>query len=172
MLQAGRDYEYVHAFDEAFGLRELRAKVNGKAGMTDEHPPNRFSINAEFCYGTESVEIVRKYLDSGALVDHLNNKFWNGDRCWNDEDSCRFHVLAACAMTLGCALPEKMRESLEKQEQPAIRKYLNERVSPAFKFKALARHQMKALMDIIPLPSVSNGGINNVMARMGGLVLT
>lgn len=140
MLQAMRDYHYVHAFDEAFGLRELRAKVNAKAGIKGQHPPNRLSIWAEQNYGIKSVEVVRKYLDTGVLLDHLNDKFWNGDRCWGGDDYYRFNVLAACVMTLGCTLPSEMRDCLEKQQHPKYQQLIKQ---SEFRLKPLARAQMK-----------------------------
>ncbi|KAK3700791.1 hypothetical protein LTR37_015763 [Vermiconidia calcicola] len=141
VLQTGRDYEVVHKFDEAFGLRELRAKVNGKDGVKHTSLPNRFSINAEFCYGTHSVEIVRKYLDSGALLQLLENDFFR-DRCWDGDDLYRFTVLGACAMSLGCTLPLDMKERLEKHLRPAYVKVVQER-QPTGLLKPLGRAQMK-----------------------------
>jgi len=74
-----REYIITMDLDEAFGLRELRAKINGRIGATNKLLGNRFCINAELCYGPESVEITRKYLDAGALQNHLGKvrKTWN-----------------------------------------------------------------------------------------------
>ena len=142
MLQARCDHDYIMKFDEALGLRELRAKVNGKAGITDELPPNRFSVCADFCYGTRSIEIVRKYLDSGVLLGYLNEDFWKVDRCQNGEDYYRFNVLAASVMTFGCTLPPKLRETLETQQNPQYQQLVKERQSE-WTLKPLARVQMK-----------------------------
>lgn len=142
ILQAGRDYDIVRAYDEAFGLRELRAKVNGKAGITGKHAPNRFSINAEFNYGTYSVKIVRDYLDSGVLLQCLEDDFWKNDRCWSEDDVYRFHILAACAMSLGCTLPAKMKESIESMQHPAYVELLKKQ-GPTGLLKPHARVQLK-----------------------------
>lgn len=118
ILMTGRELDEFRAFDEQLGLRELRAKVNGKAGITDASPPNRFSINAEFNYGSNSVETVRKYLDSGALIKLLESDFWNKPRYLDGADGHRYITLLACAMTLGCTLPPKMKDDASKVVQP------------------------------------------------------
>ena len=47
MLQAGRDRLLIDEIDEQLGMRELCAKVNGKAGLGPKDVHNRFSIHAE-----------------------------------------------------------------------------------------------------------------------------
>ena len=132
----------MDAFDAAFGLRELRAKVNGKAGVRSKNPPNRFSTNTEFCYGSRSVEIVRKFLDSGVLTQCLEDDFFKNDRFWNGEDGYRFNVLAACAMSLGCTLPKNMKDCLVKMQYPAYQSLANKR-QPRAALKPKAMVQMK-----------------------------
>lgn len=49
------------------GLRELRARVNGHAGIGGDSTPTQSCVSAEHNYGTPSIEIARKYFDSGVL---------------------------------------------------------------------------------------------------------
>jgi hypothetical protein len=142
MLQAGVDYEIVRTIDEALGLRELRAKVNGRASITAKYPPNRFSIQAELCYNSNSIEVMRKYLDSGVLSDYAFEYFEKGDRCWAGEDYRRYVVLIACAMTLGCHLPDRFRETMGTMQHPAYLKLIKQQ-SPQWALKPLANVQLK-----------------------------
>ena len=142
MLQTDKDYKIISTLDEELGMRELRAKVNGKAGIKAEYAPNRFSIHRELCYHAKSVEVVRKYLDSGVLSEYVFEYFEKGDRCWAGEDYRRYHVLVACVMTLGCTLPERMREKMDKMQNPAYIKVVKEKQS-GWALKPLANIQLK-----------------------------
>lgn len=142
MLQAFKDYEIICALDEELGMRELRAKVNDKAGIKAKYAPNRFSIHRELCYHAKSVEVVRKYLDSGVLSEYVFEYFKKGDRCWTGEDYRRYHVLVACAMTLGCILPESIREEMDGMQNPAYVKIIR-REQPEWALKPLANNQLK-----------------------------
>ena len=155
MLTSIREMHVWQTFDETLGLRELRHKVNGKAGMKGKmlanglcKMENFFSINAEFCYGSRSVEIVRKYLDSDILEEYLYEEFWNNDRCWGGENYYRFNILAACVMTLGCTLSSKLRESLEKQQHPAYQQLIKDRQAE-WQLKPQARVQMKKAVYVL-----------------------
>ncbi len=78
-----------------------------KAGIS----PNlcHLSLFAESCYGSRAVEISRKFLDSGALRDFVvKDIIPAAGGAWNTEVTLRFHLVLACAMSLGCTLPEEM----------------------------------------------------------------
>ena len=144
MLQAGVDLDIIHSIDEELGLRELRAKVIDKARVKDEDVSSRFSIQRDTCYHPKSVEVMRKYLDSGVLSEYVFNYFEKGDRCWTGEDYRRYCVLVACAMTLGCAISDRVRETMKKMMQPAYLK----NVDPKWALKPLAKIQLnKALAE-------------------------
>jgi len=70
--------------------------------------PNRYSIWAELCYGTRSVEIVRKYLDGGALRKLVRAKFAIGI-FWTTGAAYDFNLLLACAMSLGTLTNDVLR---------------------------------------------------------------
>lgn len=142
ILQTGREYDIVNALDEELGLRELRAKVNGKAGITEDSTPNRFSINAEFCYGSRSIEIMRKYLDSGVLEDYLHQRFFKTDRCLTGGDAQTVATIGACAISLGSQLPEKLAHHLELMMQPAYARHMKEK-NPNGAMTTRARLQLK-----------------------------
>ena len=99
----GLEYDEIAKFDEQLGLRELRAKVNGKAGITDALPQNCFSMNAEFNVGLHSTEIVREYLDSDRLEKLAATMATQGS---DAEKAHRYVTLLSCAMRLGCNLPD------------------------------------------------------------------
>ena len=142
----GHGLRIVRTIDEALGLRELRAKVNGKAGIKAKYPPNRFSIQAELCYHPKSIEVVRKYLDSGVLSDYIAQHLENGNRCWTGEDYRRYTVLIACAMTLGCNIPDRVRETMEKMQRPVYLKNLKQKY-PQWALKPLANIQLKEALE-------------------------
>lgn len=119
VLMTVREMKDIMAWDEELGLRELRAKVNGKFGIDEKPPPNRFSISAEYCVGAHSVEIVRQYLESGILSDLVTNGLRKNNRCWFGDDAFRFETLVAYVMTLGCELPPIIADGLEKSVHPA-----------------------------------------------------
>src|SRR6478672_287506 len=92
---------HVRAFNEAFGLRELRAKINAKAGITKDDLTCRYSIWSEECYGDRAVEITRKWLDSGILQQHTKKEF-SLDKCWTAPlVTHRYYILLGCVMSLG-----------------------------------------------------------------------
>jgi len=105
ILTTAREYDEVQAFDAVLGLRELRAKVNGKfdIGQGSSGSPNSLSINAEFNLGYHSIEIVRKYLESGALR-RLLERDLNKERSWSADQSHKYITLLACCITLGVDL--------------------------------------------------------------------
>ena len=142
MLQGGKDYEIVRVIDEALGLRELRAKVNGAAGIKTKYPPNRFSVQAEHCYHPKSIEVVRKYLDSGVLAEYFNELYHKTDRCWDGHDYRRYHVLVACAMTLGCTIPDRVMNEMYGMQSPVYIKAIKTR-SPEWVLPRLATIQIR-----------------------------
>ncbi len=109
------------------GLTKLEedAKAVAKAqGMSEEDAERSidYSIPAGCC---SDIELVRKHLDSGVLVDMLAKKeakilapltgsqdelaeYWFSDPCY------MYVLLSACAMTLGCQLPASCIAMLKK----------------------------------------------------------
>lgn len=142
MLQGGKDYDIVKIIDEELGLRELRAKVNGAAGITEDDPPNRFSVFAELCYHPKSIEVMRKYLDSGILAQYLYEEYEKKDRCWSGYDYRRYHTLVACAMTLGCKIPEHVLEKMHGMQNPAYVQAVRQKNSK-YALPRLANTQLK-----------------------------
>lgn len=146
MLETTLEYEATKDFDEQLGLRELRAKVNGKAGITDHFLPNQFSIGAEHNYGTHSIEIVRAYLDSGALIRLLEGDLWKDNRCWTPFDGHRYITFVAGVMSVGAKLPAKMKDGLPKLVHPAYIKHIKN-VDASFVRSALAIKQFKQAIE-------------------------
>ncbi|KAF2444900.1 hypothetical protein P171DRAFT_484983 [Karstenula rhodostoma CBS 690.94] len=114
ILTTDLEYQTMIDLDEKLGLRELRAKIHKHAGLDVKKDCflNRLSINAEFCFGEGSVEIVRNYLDTGVLQSYYD-KTYGQDRCWDGTDVTKYIVLGACVLTLGCVLPEPMLPKLK-----------------------------------------------------------
>ena len=145
ILQSSKEFEIIAQLDEALGMRELRAKVVSKAGFKAkkwDHFPCRFSINRDLCYHPKSIEVVRAYMDSGVLSDHIYDYFEKGDRCWGDDDVQRYIILVACAMTVGCTIPERVLEKMESMQSPAFVKDLKQ-TDPSCALKPLANAQLK-----------------------------
>lgn len=123
--------------DDQMGLNELKAKVNGKLDIKDQHPPNHFSVLAEGCYRSTSLDIVRLFVDSGPLKTmctriESNEWIWSSYRTWN--------ILAACAMTLGCRLPDVLRKTVERFQHPKyLEKVKEEYPEACFKPRAIAQ---------------------------------
>jgi len=141
MLMTAREYNEIRAFDDAFGLRELRAKVAGKINIG----PSRFSINREFCYGVKSVEIVRYYLESGALA-RLYERQFGRDRCWSGADGHNYVTLLACCVTLGVDLD--ILGSEEQRSKVVHPSYLQhvKKVAPMYQRSALAMQQLRTAL--------------------------
>ena len=142
MLQAGRDRQLIHEFDEQLGMRELRAKVNWKAGLGPEDVHNRFSIQAENCYHPKSIEIVRKYIDSGILDKLFKEMLPGGPPPTDGNIPYSLCVLAASFMTLGCTFPDSVKETLEAMQEFTYQQKWRATKS-AWQLKPLARAQMK-----------------------------
>ena len=108
-----RDHTYVHQYGEISGLRELRAKLNAKVGITEDDMAHPYSIYAQLCYGTHAADIVRKWLDSGILRSVVMEKFPISS-CWvPPNDPRQFYILLGCAMSLGMMnKPDSLLHSL------------------------------------------------------------
>ena len=116
MLQSRRELFVLGDYEEAFGLRELRAKVNAKAGFTPDESGMqaiRLAICADQCYGSRAVEISRKYLDSGPLSKEFLSSFIDDKKYRNGDMAVKLVTLAAGTMTLGCTLPPVVKETLK-----------------------------------------------------------
>lgn len=143
MLQSQLEFRLIGDYEEKFGLRELRVKLNEKAGFifnANGSQGIRLAICADDCYGINAVEITQKYLDSGPLEEELGT-FMTG-RCWTGEDAQNFLVLTASAMTLGCSLSETVMKELQMMLKPQYQVLTAERGVPAFR-TTFARSQMK-----------------------------
>lgn len=147
MFETKLEMKTITDLDEELGLRELRAKVNGRAGMSNRSPANRFSIGHEYNYGSASAAITRMYLDSGALQRLLENDLWKDNRCWKLPDMHKFITLAAGAMTIGCKLPARMKENLEKMVSPVYQKLVRKQGPSAFIRHPLAIKQLKTAVE-------------------------
>ena len=89
-----------------------------------------------------SIEITRKYLDSGVLTQSLDDESFKKDRCWDGNDMHRFTTLTASVMTLGCVLPPKMWISIEKTQPSAYQEHVKT-IDPSQALTPLARAPMK-----------------------------
>ncbi|KAK5164138.1 telomere length regulation protein [Saxophila tyrrhenica] len=162
ILQAKRDIRYIDDFDEALGLRELRAKIVHKAGIlwpelhttsaswrnamparvtANSTMPLRLSVYAELCYGSGSVEIVRRWLEGGAL-ERLVTAWVRDQPNPTPEVRYRFHVLLACVMSVGCKLSQDMIELTEMIFAPDVEGMVR-RIDANWCHKALALAQLK-----------------------------
>lgn len=113
ILQSQRERQIICNYEEKFGLRELRAKINDKAKFKLENmQPFRLAIAAEFCYGTVGVEISRKYLDSGPLEEEFAALDVLIIAARGEKAGFEFVTLIASAMTLGCTIPTKSKNFL------------------------------------------------------------
>jgi hypothetical protein len=150
ILMTDLEHRTMIDLDEEFGLRELRAKIHGRAGLDigKDGFHNHLSINADFCYGTGSVEIVRKYLNTGVLQNYYD-KTYGQDRCWDGTDATKYTVLGACLLTLGCVLPEKMLPKLESLMCPLYQAVVHQRQPDCYiaQMTPLARQQLLAAID-------------------------
>ncbi|KAF2678446.1 hypothetical protein K458DRAFT_408938 [Lentithecium fluviatile CBS 122367] len=145
ILMSYREMEINKELDEALGVPELRVKVNARKTAKDKTPGNNFSINADHCNGPESVETVRKYLDTGVLKNYVKG-FKGKVHDWDAEDAYRFVVLSACVMTLGCKLWKGMRQRLGEITDPNFREHVRHcyPTSSLAKMKPRARRQFES----------------------------
>lgn len=73
------------------------------------------SVNVSDCYGSRSVEIARKYMDSGGDRMECQLCRFVMDKSLADDDKYfKYATLAAAAMTLGCTLRPKNKEHLKR----------------------------------------------------------
>lgn len=140
ILTSSLEYQTTIALDEELGLRELRAKIHDHAGVDVEKDGflNRLSINAEFCFGDGSVEIVREYLDTGVLHKYYEKNYPQGS-CLEVPGLNKLIVLCACALTLGCVLPEPMVPKIEGLICPIYQAFVLMERPNAFVASPLAR---------------------------------
>ncbi|KAK5167429.1 uncharacterized protein LTR77_007128 [Saxophila tyrrhenica] len=138
ILQERQDLIYIRELDDSLGLRELRAKVAEKAGITTNDKRIRLSIFRNSCYGPNTVDITRRFLDSGALRrlvqddfanNIMNDNFLKNRKHWSGEDAYRFYVFLACVMQLGCVLPDEMKLCCDKMLSPEFAIALKKRYS-------------------------------------------
>lgn len=143
MLETYREYQDANEFDEQLGMRELRAKVNGKTGITIA---NRFSVSAELNHGDHSVDIVRMYLDSGALVRLLEADLWKDNRSLTADDYHKYITLGACVISVGAKLPTRMKEELLRCMSPASLKTQDK--ASTFVRSSIANKQFKQALKV------------------------
>ncbi|EOA89718.1 hypothetical protein ACJQWK_02541 [Exserohilum turcicum] len=124
LFESDHDFDMIGDMSHEAGLIKLEedAKARAKAeGKSDKE------VDAIFysLYNCSDPELVRSYLDSGVLVDMIAKKqakmlspltgsqderleYWMSDPCYT------YVLLAACAMTLGCRLPDTYIAMLKK----------------------------------------------------------
>jgi hypothetical protein len=118
LFQSDHDLDIVGDLGHEMGLTKLEDEhqKRAKAEARDEAASHiYFSIYAPLC---SDIELVRKHLDSGVLADLIQKKeaeLLAQPRKQQWIDLCYVYVLlGACAMTLGCRLPESYLNMLKK----------------------------------------------------------
>lgn len=158
ILQNRKDYLTLMALDEAAGLKELVARP----GVTSPPPtsdsniglPNRFSIHADFNYGTGSIPMTRKYLDSGVLADLIDENMAKIGAN-NDEATYSLVILGTSAMSIGCTLPDSFKVFLQKS-------------SSTFKISTVAKYQLKKALSTYTNGTAHNFGNMTLVEWMSG----
>jgi hypothetical protein len=123
LFQSDHDFDLVGDMSGEFGLYQMeeqhqaKAKANGAKKAEDRI---HYTIYAPAC---SDVELVRQHLDHGALayvIAEKTTKLFSKPKEFNIEDfdfyyPCYvFVLLGACAMTLGCTLPQSYLAMLKK----------------------------------------------------------
>jgi hypothetical protein len=112
------DADLVSDMTGEFGLHQMEKQNQTKAKEEgDEQPEDRirYSIYAPMC---SDVQLVRQHLDNGALayvIKEKEAKLLGKPNEYDFHDPCYAYVLlGACAMTLGCQLPDSYLTMLKK----------------------------------------------------------
>jgi hypothetical protein len=123
LFQSDHDFDLVSDIDGDFGLHQMEEQHQAEAKAEgDKKPEDRihYTIYAPAC---SDVELVRQHLDNGALayvIADKTTKLLSKPKEFDIEDfdfydPCYvFVLLGACAMMLGCTLPQSYLVMLKK----------------------------------------------------------
>ncbi|KAK4894490.1 hypothetical protein LTR27_007376 [Elasticomyces elasticus] len=166
ILQWREDHTVTMNLDDEANLRDLMARLH--TPLLQQVPKalvNRYSLYREYCFGEESSEIVRKYLDSGVsklLADRYLDVLKKGEK--HSKGFRIGHILiilAAGVLSHGATLPIELKNALPilvriclaSLEAVLFSLELTRPVQlkdPAAHTHPLARQQMqKALLDFV-----------------------
>ncbi|KAF9701064.1 hypothetical protein EKO04_000567 [Ascochyta lentis] len=117
LFQSDNDFDTLSELGHEMGLTKLEEDMQTAAKASGKSDEEVNDIYLSIYGGGSHPDVVRKYLDSGVLVDLLKTKeakmLSMPDGTQNQQleylfrDPCYGYVLlGACAMTLGCHLPE------------------------------------------------------------------
>jgi hypothetical protein len=117
LFQNDNDYDTISEMGHDMGLSKLAEEMQAAAKASGKSDKDIAKIHLSLYGGGSHPKVVRKHLDSGVLTNFIKTKeakmmaqpsFWT--RCVGDmfRDPCYEYVLlGACAMTLGCQLPDR-----------------------------------------------------------------
>ncbi|KAK5731243.1 hypothetical protein LTR15_001182 [Elasticomyces elasticus] len=119
IMQWTEDQAVLMILDNEANLPDLMSRLH--TPLLQQKPKaetNRYSLFAEWCLGDGSVEIMRKYLDSGVL-NVLVEKYLDLSKESENQPGKKVYghtliVLAAGALSLGANLPVKLENALPK----------------------------------------------------------
>jgi hypothetical protein len=119
LFQSDHDLDIVGDLSYEVGLNELAhaAEAEAKAAGKSEEEIKRiyYDINGQMC---SDIPAVRAHLDSGVLAKLIKEKeakMLGKEGAFSFQDPCYVYILLdACAMTLGCNLPDSYVSMLKK----------------------------------------------------------
>jgi hypothetical protein len=124
LFQSDHDFDIIDDLNHEAGLSKLMEEAQSFAKTAGEDEKDiddiHYSIYAHYC---SNPDLVRKHLDSGLLVKMIAKKeatmlampAKERELEFALQDPCYVYVLlGACAMTLGCQLPERYIAMLKK----------------------------------------------------------
>ncbi len=104
---------------------------------------NRISFFPELCHGSKTVQIVRMFLDSGALRRFAQQTYPSNAILRFQPFGLRmFFVVLACSMSLGCTLPEGITKHCAHNFDDAFVAEMNKQ-DPKYALTTLAFTQLK-----------------------------
>lgn len=123
LFQSDSDLDAVSELGYEMGLSELEEQMKATAKASGKSDEEIDSIYLSI-YGGSHAEIVREHLDSGVLASFVDVKWAKMMTIAEDSrdyvaeyrfcGSCYEYVLlGACAMSLGCRLPESFLDTLK-----------------------------------------------------------
>ncbi|KAF2875805.1 hypothetical protein BDV95DRAFT_626225 [Massariosphaeria phaeospora] len=118
LFQSDHDFEIVSELTHDAGLDRIAEDANAKAKAANPKNEDDRGVYYSIYGGGDDREFVRKHLDSGALEYMIAEKEANmlaPPKRFELPDLCYVYVLlGACAMTLGCQLPDEYIGMLKK----------------------------------------------------------
>ncbi|KAH6637534.1 hypothetical protein C7974DRAFT_143159 [Boeremia exigua] len=123
LFESDNDADIVSELGHDLGLTKLEEEMQAAAKAAGKSEEEINSIYLSICGGSSHADVVREHLDSGALTDLIKVmetkmlSFPDGSQDqlleYMFRDPCYCYVLlGACAMTLGCRLPEPYLDML------------------------------------------------------------